>query len=246
MVDKNKPQTDAQEQMLMRELQEEMRAEQYRKLWDKYKAFIIGGVVAIPLATVGYQVYQNYRIDAAQSAGAAFESARRLAAENKPADAAKAFAEMAKSAPGGYALLARLQTTATLAKDGKTTEAVAAYDAIAAEYEGVIADLARLQAAGLRLGTADWTEMQNRLNPLTDERNAYRAVARELLGLAAVKAGKPDEARKAFLQVVSDAKASPAQRDRVNGHLAGVIVANLAAPAQPPAEKPATAGAGKP
>ncbi len=47
----------------------------------------------------------------------------------------------------------------------------------------------------MRIGEADFTEMQNRLNPLMAT-TALALHARELLGLAALKAGKIDEARK--------------------------------------------------
>ena len=102
-------------------------------------------------------------------------------------------------------------------------------------------DLARLQAAALRLDAADWTEMQNRLTPLVDERNAFRANARELLGLAARNANRTEDARKLFLQVLGDAKASKALKDRVTGYMQGIAVADFtkatapaAAPATPP------------
>ena len=47
----------------------------------------------------------------------------------------------------------------------------------------------------LRLDSANWTDMQNRLNDLAADGNAWRFSARELLGLAAQKAGKTEEAR---------------------------------------------------
>jgi hypothetical protein len=190
------------------------------------------------LGTLAYQSYTARQVTVAETAGARFDLARRLLAENKTEEAKDTLADIAKQAPDGYALLARFQTAASLVKAGQMAEAVATFGAIAAEYEGTMGDLARLQAAGLRLGAADWAEMEARLTPVTDERNAFRAVARELLGLAAVRAGRPDDARKAFLLVVGDAKASPAQKERVNAHLAGLVAATATA-------GPGT-GAGKP
>lgn len=236
MIDKNDP--------LLRELSEEVRAEQYRKIWARYRTAIIAAIAAIPLGTLAYQAYTSRQTTVAETAGARFEVARRLLAEKKTEEAKDALAEMAKDAPDGYALLARFQTAASLVKAGQTAEAVAVFDAIATEYEGTMGDLARLQAGGLRLGAADWTEMQNRLTPVTDERNAFRAVARELLGLAAMKAGRSEDARRAFLMVVGDAKASPAQKERVNAHLAGLLAAGITGTGVTGAG--ATDGAGKP
>ena len=65
--------------------------------------------------------------------------------------------------------------------------AAAAFEAIAKEsgLDPLLADYAQLQAAMLRLDSASWTEMQNRLNDLAAESNPWRFSARELLGLAA-------------------------------------------------------------
>ena len=59
----------------------------------------------------------------------------------------------------------------------------------------MLREFARLQAAGLRVGEADFTEIENRLTPLMADESPWRYSARELLGLAAFKAGKTTEAR---------------------------------------------------
>lgn len=222
MVDRN----DA----LLRELDDEIRADKYRKLWEQYRHLIIGAIIALPVAAGVWQIYDGARRSAAEAAGAKFEEARRLLSENKAPEAAKAFTDIAASGPAGYATLARFQSASALVKNEKPAEAVAAFEAIASDGSAnkVLRDLAKLQAASLRLDGADWTEMQNRLNDLMDEKNAFRSLAREIFGLAAMKAGKSDEARRAFLLVLADAKASQSQKDRVQGHMAGVVSTELA------------------
>ncbi|MBX9927008.1 MAG: tetratricopeptide repeat protein [Hyphomicrobiaceae bacterium] len=222
MVDRN----DA----LLRELSDEMRADTYKKLWETYKLPIIAAIVAIPLGTFGWQIYDGQRRAAAEAAGARFESARRLLVENKTADADKAFAALSAEGPAGYAALARLHTAAALVKADKKAEAVVVFDDLGADTAvgSTISDFAKLQAASLRLGAADWTEMQNRLTHVMDEKSAYQNLAREIYGLAAIKAGKVEDARKAFLLVLGDAKSSQFQRERVQGHMTVILAADLA------------------
>jgi hypothetical protein len=222
MVDKN--------DSLLREVEDELRQDQLKKLWTDYGTYLLGAAVAFVIGVGIYQQVEASRIAAAQAAGARYEAARRLVVDNKASEAVAAFQDIAKSGPTGYATLARFQTAAASVKADKTAEAVAIYDAIVADSaaDPVSRDFARMQAAALRLDSADWTEIQNRLTPLVDERNAFRANARELLGLAAQKAGKPDEARKFFLQVVGDAKASQALKDRAGTYMASIIAADLA------------------
>ena len=76
-------------------------------------------------------------------------------------------------------------------------------------------NFAQLQIATLKVGDADFTEQQNRLTPLTGDGSAFKITARELLGLAAFKAGKFDEARRNFEPLLIDPKASRAIQERV-------------------------------
>jgi hypothetical protein len=232
MVDKN--------DSFLREVEDELRSDQLRKLWNTYGTYVIGAVIAFVLSIGVYQQVKSQRLSANQEAGARFEAARNLASENKMPEAATALDAIAKTGPAGYATLARFQQAAALVKAGKSAEAVALYDAVASNPpDDLLRDIARLQAASLRLDGAAFAELETRLTPLTDERNAFRATAREYLGLAARKAGKADQARKLFLQVLGDSKASKASKDRVSSYLSGIAEADLAKPAAASGAEPA-------
>jgi len=225
---------------LIRQVDEELRREQLAKLWEKYGNLIIGAAAAIVIGVGGFKWYEGRKIAAAEAAGARFESAAKLAQEGKGSDALKAFEDLAKTGPKGYAALAGLRVAAGLAQAGKSAEAVAAYDAVAKEpgSDQMLADLARLQAANLRLQQADWTEMQNRLTDLAGEKSAWRFSARELLGLAAFKAGKLDEARKAYEQLLADRRAPPSIGERSRMMMAEVVAAEMAKQTAAPAVAP--------
>ena len=113
---------------------------------------------------------------------------------------------------------------------GKTAQAAAAFEAIAKEsgLDPLLADYAQLQAAMLRLDSASWTEMQNWLNDLAADGNAWRFSARELLGLAAQKAGKTDEARTQFQRLLGDRNTPPSIGERARIMLAMLTEAELA------------------
>jgi len=221
MVDKN--------DSLLREVDDELRQDQLKKLWNDYGTYLLGAAALFVVGVYAYQQIEQNRIAAAEAAGSRFEAARTLLRDKKTTEAEAAFADLAKTGTSGYAILARLETAAALVKDDKAAEAVGAYDSIADDTstDPVMRDFARLQAAALKLGTADWTEIQNRLTPLTDERSAFRVQAREYMGLAAQKAAKTDEARRYFLQVLSDSTASQGQKERVTSYLSAIVAADL-------------------
>jgi hypothetical protein len=226
-----------QKDSLAREVDEELRREQLLKLWERYGTYVIAAVVVI-IAGIGvYKYVENRRQVAAEAAGARLTLAARDAAKNKDADAEKVLEGIAASGPVGYATLARLRLAGVLREAGKVDEAVAAYDAVAKEsgVDPLLSDYAELQAATLRLDSAGWTEMQNRLNPLTAETNAWRFSARELLALAAQKAGKTEEAREEYQHLLGDRGAPPSIVERARIMMAMLTEAKLAKPPPPQA-----------
>ena len=230
-----------QRDSLAREIDEELRREQLLKLWEQYGTYLIAAAVLVIAGIGGYKYYEYRRGQAAEAAGARLVLAAREA-PTKKAEAQKALEEIAASGPASYAMLARLRLAGADRDAGRTAEAAAAYEAIAKEggADPLLADYARLQAAMLRIDTASWTEMQNRLNPLAADGNAWRFSARELLGLAAQKASKLDEARTEFQRLLSDRGTPPSIAERARVMLAMLTEAELAA-GPPPAPSPAPA-----
>jgi hypothetical protein len=198
----------------------------------------------VPAIVFGYQWLENRRITAANEAGANFEAAMLLSEANKTDDALKAFDDIAKSGPKGYASLAKLHVAGAQAKAGKEAEALATYESLANEpgADPLLKNFAQLQAATLRMGQADFTEMQNRLTALTGETSPFKVSARELLGFAAYKAGNIEEARKLLEPLLIDPAASRAIQDRIKIVMADIAAKELAAAAPAaPAAAPAAA-----
>ena len=235
-----------QKDSLAREVDEELRRERLLKLWEQYGTYVIAAVVVL-LAGIGvYKFVENRRAQAAEAAGARLALAGRETAENKQAAAHKTLEEIAAAAPKGYATLARLRLAAALREAGNTKEAISAYEAVAKEggIDPLLADYALLQAAMLRLDGADWTEMENRLTGLAADGNAWRHSARELLALAAQKAGKLTDAREEYQRLLSDPGTPPGIAGRARVMMSMLTEAELAkvetAPA-PPARDPEAA-----
>ncbi len=231
-----------QRDVLAREVDEELRREQLLKLWEKYGIFVVAAFALIVIGVGGYKYAEHRAAVAAEAAGARFAAATRDAAQKKAAEAQKTLEDVAANGPSGYATLARLRLAAADQAAGKTAEAAAAYEAISTQrgIDLLLSDYARLQAAMLRLDTSSWTDMQNRLIDLAAEENAWRFSARELLGLAAHKAGKAEEARREFQRLLSDRNTPPGIAERARIMMAVLTEAELARAAPPtPAAAPA-------
>jgi hypothetical protein len=216
---------------LLREVEEELRREQMQKIWERYNGLILGAAAAIVIGIGGFTYYKNARTEAAQLAGAEFSKAVALEGdEAKAAEALKAFEQVASSGAPGYATLASLHVAGAQAKAGNVADAVASYEAIAkdASADELLKNFATLQAASLRMADADFTEIKNRLTPLTRASSSFKTSASELLGLAAFKAGAFDEARSYLEPLLIDPAATQAIQDRVKIVLGTIAAGEIA------------------
>jgi len=226
---------------LLREVDEELRREQMEKLWQRYNGLILGVAALIVAAVAGYKFLETRRITNSQAAGAEFEAAVKLSDEAKTDEAIKAFQKIADTGPHGYASLAKLHVAGAYVKAGRLDDALKAYEALGNDSgaDQLLKSFAQLQAASLRMEQADFTEMQNRLNSLTGDQSPYKVSAREMLGFAAFKAGKYDEARKLLEPLLIDPAATQAIQERIKVVMAKIAAAEVSAASPPAAQQPA-------
>jgi hypothetical protein len=235
----------AQDDGFFREVEEEIRRERLEKIWRQYGTYILIAGAFIIFGVLGYKYWENYRLTAAQTMGARYEGALHLMSEGKEGSAAKEFETLAQDGAGGYATLARLQLAGALMKEGKKSEALAAYEALANDptADPMLKSYGALQAAALRVGEADFTEMENRLNPLMGDESPWRYSARELMGLAAFKAGKSNEARTLLTPLLVDQKTPQSINERAQIILAEIATAELVSKAGDEPKTPAATAA---
>jgi hypothetical protein len=200
---------------IFNEVDEEVRREQLKKLWDKYSILIIALAVLIVAGVAGWRGYQYIEGKKAAEAGAAFDHAAELSDQNKHAEAEAAFAALAANAPSGYRTLARLRMAAEVAIRDQQA-AAKLYDEIAADGSVRVPerDLARIRAAQILMETTTYPNMLQRLEPATAEGSTFRHTAREMLALSAWRANDATAARKWLDQIANDGDTPPSLRSR--------------------------------
>ncbi len=200
---------------IFQEVDEEVRRERLKKLWERYGNYAIAACVLLVVAVAGWRGYDYWQSKKAGEAGAAFESAILLAEAGKHQEADAAFAKLATDGTASYRVLARLREAAELAQtDNKA--AVAAYDDIAVDRSAgqVIQDLAAVRAGFLLVDTAPYSEMRTRLEPLTAADRTFRHTAREILALSAWKSGDMNAARQWADMIIGDPQSPASTRGR--------------------------------
>lgn len=200
---------------LFDEVDEEVRREQLKRLWDKYSIYIVALALLIIAGVGGWRGYQYLEAKKAAEAGAAFDRAAELSDQNKHAEAEAAFADLAAKAPSGYRTFARLRTAAEVAARDKGA-AAKMFDDIAADSSVPAAeqDLARIRAAQLLLETTTYPNMLQRLERAAGKDGAFRHTARELLALSAWRANDSAAARQWLDMIANDGETPPGMRSR--------------------------------
>ena len=200
---------------LFDEVDEDVRRDQLKKLWDQYSIYIVAGAFLIVAAVGGWRGYQYLEAKKAAEAGAAFDKAVELSEANKHSEAEAAFTDLAAKAPSGYRMLARLRAAAEVATRDPPA-AAKMYDDIAADRSvgAPEQDLARIRAAGLLLDTMSYNNMLQRLEPATAPGATYRHTARELLALSAWRANDGGATRQWLDMIANDGETPASLRSR--------------------------------
>jgi hypothetical protein len=200
---------------LFDEVDEEVRREQLKKLWDRYSIYVIAGALMIVAAVGGWRGYQYLEAKKAAEAGAAFDAAVDLSDQNKHAEAEAGFDKLAATAPEGYRMLARLRAAAEVARRDPKAGAKM-YDDIAGDrsVRTEAQDLARIRAAGLLLDTDSYPNMLQRLESAAKSGATFRHTAREMLALSAWRANDTTAARQWLDMIANDGETPQAMRSR--------------------------------
>jgi hypothetical protein len=100
---------------IFQEVDEEVRREQLKKLWERYGNYLVALCILIVAGVAAWRAYDWWENKQAVQSGAAFEQAVTLAEAGKHQEAEAAFAKLASDGTAGYRSLARLREAVQLA-----------------------------------------------------------------------------------------------------------------------------------
>jgi hypothetical protein len=206
---------------IFQEVDEEVRREQLKKLWDRYGILLIAACVLLVVAVGGWRTYEWWEAKKAAEAGTAFQAAITLSSEGKTKEAEDAFARLAASGTSSYRMLARFREAAEVARRDPSA-AVAIYDRLAADssFGRDLQDLAALRAGTILVDTAPYSEIVQRLEPLTAPDRTFRHSARSMLALAAWRAKDAAAMRKWSDMILADGETPSGTRGQIQMLLA--------------------------
>lgn len=223
---------------IFNEIDEDLRRDQLKKIWDRYSTLILAVAFLIVAGVAGWRGYEYWRSVQGQEMGEAYYAAVKLSLDGDHAGAEAAFQRLADKGFAGYPVLAGLRVAGEKALAGDAPGAIIAYDAIAsrATTPPLLAGVARIRAAYLAVDVEERAAVDRRASALIDPGNPWRHSAREIQVLTAWKAGDYAAAGKLLEELQNDAEVPREFAARAE------ILSSLIRAAQGP-EKPAAAPA---
>ena len=198
------------------EVDEELKQDNTKQLWNRYGRYIVGVAILIVLVTAGHVGWKKYVEDRQEGYSGQFMKALFLSGDKRHAEAAAVLAQLSDDASGGYATLARFREAVERAAAGDKSAAADIYDAIADDGGGdsLYQGLAVLNAVLLRIDDGDPTKMIAGLTPYATSKSPWRHTAGELIAVLALRSGNVAKAKEGYQKLADDLDAPQGARAR--------------------------------
>lgn len=196
---------------ILREVDQALAEDNTATAFQKNLPLILGAAFIVVAGVGGFQVWQSNRADAAENASRAYEAAV-TAGEGDEAEAQLA---ALAGAGGGYGAIAKMRLAGEHASHGDAGKALSLYREVYGESGGSkrVKDLARLRAAYLSI-TEGRDAVIKDAGALEADTTPIGDYAREILALAALKAGDYQTAESMFLKAAATLEAPEPLRQR--------------------------------
>jgi hypothetical protein len=190
---------------IFREIDEELRRDNFLKLWSRYGRYAIAAAALALIIAGSFAAWRAHQLSERRAQSARYAGALALVRAGKTADAATVFASIAQEG-GGYSVLASFEDAALLVKSGDSKGAAAVYDRIAdaSAADPAFRNVALLLSVMNSGPAANPQATIARLAPLTAPGNPWRPTAEELTAAARLKLGDNKGALAVYKNLADD------------------------------------------
>lgn len=222
--------TPPTEEAFLREVDEELRRDQFQTLWTRYGRLAL---IAIALMLAGFAAFLFWRAQTVKKTEAQSEQMSAAIADiqaGRKTDAGKKIDALIADGGVGFQASARFVKAALAVEKGDLKAAAAIYAAIAADTEvsGPFRDLALIRQTLVEYDSLKPQQVIARLKPLAVEGAPYFGTAGELTAIALIQINRGAEAGRLLAAVARD-KTTPASLRARAGRLASSLGADTGA-----------------
>jgi len=197
-ADVNPEYTDA----FIQEIDEDVKNDNLKQLWEKYGVFIVLLVVLAVSATVSFEKFKSWRVAQNQAATETYMSAVQL--KENPEETLAALQQINQSSQGIFSDFAKLQIANVLFNQNKNDEAKATLQSLIDDQQvnAEVKNIALIKLATYMVDELPKAEFEAMLKPILDANNSWTPLAQDLLAMSAIKEGDVDTARTIYENIL--------------------------------------------
>ena len=212
----------SKEDAFILEVNEELKNERIRNLWDRYGLYIIAFVAATLTAAVSFETFKNWHNKKYQNLSDTYAVAVALQSQGKYEDSLRILQDLERTAGNNiYSQLSQLQRANILAEQNNFDEAAGVLEEFAAKEDvnKSLRAVALIKLASYRLDNAPYADIENLLKPLVEENGNWTAIAQEMLAMSAIRAKNFAQAKELYAQAAANPNAPDELKSRVQDML---------------------------
>lgn len=196
--DINPEYTDA----FIQEIDEDVKNDNLKVLWDKYGIFVVLLVVLAVSATVSFEKIRSWKAEQNQQTTENYMSAAQL--RENPEETIAALQQINQSNQGIFSDFAKLQIANVLFNQNKNEEAMAALQSLIDDKQAndEVKNIALIKLATYKVDQLPRAEFEALVKPIIDANNSWTPLAQDLLAMSAIQDGDVDTARSIYENIL--------------------------------------------
>ncbi len=184
------------------EVDEDVKNDNFKALWNKYGIFVILFVILTVSATVSFEKIKSWKVAQNQANTENYMIASQL--RENPEQTLAALQKISNDNQGIFSDFAKLQIANVLFNLDKTDEALLTLqNLIKDESVGEeVRHIALIKLATYKVDTISRQELEMMLKPLLDENTSWSPLAQDLLAMAAIRDGDVETAQNIYENIL--------------------------------------------
>ena len=216
---KNKP-IENQDDLFINEINEGLKQDQMKKLWDKYGVYVIIFIATILTATVSFESFKAWQAKKSQEVSNAFATSLNLYKQGQTEKSISILKSISDGSSKIYGDIAELQTANILLDQGKNEEAFKILQFITENANNTqIGNIAAIKLASYKIDTAPFDEVNAILAPISKSNSPWTVIANELIAMLHIRENNLEEAQKIYMEILSMPNLSDTTKSRAQDML---------------------------
>jgi len=198
------------EDAFIMEVNEELKNERLKQIWDKYGLIFIAIIIVSLTAAISFETIKNWYNKKFQDISDTYSAATVLQEQEKHDESIAVLKSIEENAGDHiYAQLAQIQQANILFEQNKNEEAITILQKIIDDTDTneSLKNVAIIKIASYKLENATFTDIESLLKGMIDKDGNWTVIAQELLAMSAIKHKNPEKAKELYANILANPNA---------------------------------------